>query len=161
MRDVKAANGYIVARVDSSGRVTLGPDPGPIAGLVNSAGEIFDDDAGVRMLGRVSGEGIISNTAFEVVGKVDTWGRVYDRFGVLAGSVEKASDAGVLMLLASPTPTEQSAPATPSENKESALMDEALDLAQEYSAPKVRKNFKPLTDRDLFMERMPRKPEQS
>ncbi|HLW37611.1 MAG TPA: hypothetical protein VKR99_04225, partial [Candidatus Eremiobacteraceae bacterium] len=58
------------------------------------------------------------------------------------------------------TPPEVRAASEPqADTKEGALMSEALDLADEYSKPQVRKDYKPLTDRDLFMERMPRKPE--
>ena len=155
MRDIKGANGFVVARVDSSGMVTLGPDPGPIAGRVSSTGEVFGDDAGVELLGRVDGEGNVTNAGRDVLGKVDAWGRVYERSGTLVGVVEHPTDAGVLMLIAQPV----SSAATPASNaapERSALMDEALELGEAQRFPKVRKDYKPLTDRELFIEGVPR-----
>ena len=61
MRDVKGANGFIVARVDASGNVMMGPDAGPAVGRIGNNGEIYDDDAGVHQVGRVDGEGTIWN----------------------------------------------------------------------------------------------------
>jgi hypothetical protein len=130
--------------------VTLGPDPGPIVGRVSSTGEIFADDAGVQQLGKVDGEGVITGTEREILGKVDAWGHVHDRMGTLVGTVEHPADGGVLMLIAQPA-SSQSAPAAPVEER-SALMDEALELGQAQRFPKVRTDYKPLTDRDLFME---------
>jgi len=158
VRDVKAANGFVVARVDASGFVTLGPEPGPTIGRVSTSGEIYDDDAAVHLVGRVSGEGTVIDTEYQTLGKVDAWGHVYDQSGSIVGKVEKPVDAGVLILLATP-PEVRAASEPQADTKEGALMSEALDLADEYSKPQVRKDYKPLTDRDLFMERMPRKPE--
>lgn len=155
MRDVKSANGFIVARVDSSGNVSLGPDPGPIIGRIGPNGEIYDDDAGVHQVGRVDGQGTISTTEFETVGRVDSWGRVYSTHGDFLGTVEATSDGGVLMFLTQPAITTESQ--TSSSKDSDALMEEALDLANEQrQGPGVRKDYKPLTDRDLFMERLPR-----
>jgi hypothetical protein len=154
MRDIKGANGFVVARVDSSGNITLGPEGGPIVGRATNAGEVFDDEAGVHQIGRVDGEGTIFNMEYESIGKTDAWGRVYDKGGSLVGHVEKAVDAGVLMLMVEPTQTSQAPPPTP--EQESALMREALELGEEQRFPKVRKDYKPLTDRDLHMERLPR-----
>ena len=155
MRDIKGANGFVVARVDSSGMVTLGPDPGPIAGRVSSNGEVFGDDAGVQLLGRVDGEGNITDTARDVLGKVDAWGRVYDRSGSLVGVVEHPSDAGVLMLIAQPT-APATAPPSDTSPERSALMEEALELGEAQRFPRVRRDYKPLTDRELFMEGLPK-----
>jgi hypothetical protein len=154
MRDIKGANGFIVARVDSSGNVTLGADAGPITGRAANSGEIFDDEAGVHQVGRVDGDGNVYNMRYEVLGKVDAWGHVYDRGGCLIGKVEKPVDAGVLMFLAEPTAA--AADATASAEDEPKLMDEALDLAEEHRFPTVRKDYKPLTERDLFMEHLRR-----
>ena len=150
MRDIKGANGFVVARVDSSGMVTLGPDPGPIVGRVSNTGDVFGDDAGVQQLGRVDGEGNVVDAQRDTLGKVDAWGRVYDRSGTLVGTVEAPVDAGVLMLIAQPVsvPISVSAPA----EERSALMDEALELGESQRFPKVRRDYRPLTDRDLFME---------
>src|SRR5579864_4001780 len=140
MRDVKAANGYIVARVDASGFVTLGADPGPIAGFAASTGEIYDDEAGVHCVGRVSGDGQIIDSEYMIVGKVDSWGRVFDRLDTQVGKVEKTVDAGVLLFLATP-PDVLAAAAPKPDLKEDSLMNEALDLADEFSRPKVKKDI--------------------
>jgi hypothetical protein len=151
VRDIKGANGFVVARVDASGLVTLGPEAGPIAGLVNNAGEIFADEAGAQHLGRVDGEGTVFDLQRDAIGKVDTWGRVYDRSGSLVGNVEKACDAGVLMLIAQPV---ESTSAQIGPDDRGALMAEALELGEAQRFPKVRKDYKPLSDRDLFMEHL-------
>jgi hypothetical protein len=154
VRDVKGSNGFIVARVDSSGNVTLGPDAGPIVGRATNSGEIYDDESGVHQVGRVDGEGSVFNMQQEVLGKVDAWGRVFDRSGSVVGKVEKAVDGGVLLLIAEPV--EQTMAAAPAAEESSALMDEAMELADAQRFPQVRKDTKPLTDRDLFMEHLPR-----
>ncbi len=154
MRDVKGANGFVIARVDASGNVTLGPDPGPIVGRVGEGGEIYDDDAGVHQVGRVDGEGTIFNASYEAVGKVDAWGRVYTPLGDLLGSVLKPRDAGVLIFLAGIVETEGTSE-TPAD-EDTSLMDEALGLAEDQRFPSVRKDAKPLTERDLFTERLRR-----
>lgn len=151
MRDVKGANGFIVARVDSSGNVTLGPEGGPIVGRATNAGEVFDDEAGVHQVGRVDGEGAVFTMQQELLGKVDAWGRVHDASGTLVGQVEKPVDAGVLMLIAQPVQV-SGASAAPGET--SALMQEAMELSDAHRFPTVRKDYKPLTDRDLFMEHL-------
>jgi hypothetical protein len=145
VRDVKGSNGSIVARVDSSGNVTLGPDAGPIVGRATNSGEIYDDESGVHQVGRVDGEGSIFNMQQETLGKVDAWGRVYDRSGSVVGKVEKAVDGGVLLLIAEPV--EQAIAAAPTADESSALMNEAMELADAQRFPQVRKDTKPLTDR--------------
>jgi hypothetical protein len=154
MRDVKGANGFVIGRVDASGNVTLGPDPGPIVGRVGEGGEIYDDDAGVHQVGRVDGEGTITDMRYELAGKVDAWGRVFTPLGELLGTVEKPRDAGVLVflagLVAAPPAEEQPV------EEDTSLMDEALDLAEEKRFPGVRKDAKPLTERDLFIEHLRR-----
>ncbi len=157
MRDIIGANGEIVARIDSSGYVTLGPDPGPIVGLAASTGEIYDDEAGVHLVGRVSGDGQINNADYQPSGRVDSWGRVFDNIGCQLGKVEKPIDGGVLVFLTLPPQATTAAPQA--DLKENALMSEAMELADEFNRPRVRKEYKPLTDRDLFIEAVPRKPE--
>src|SRR5579864_1331943 len=130
----------------------MGPDSGPVVGRIGNAGEIYDDDAGVHQVGRVDGEGTIWNMEYEAIGKVDAWGRVHAPTGELIGKVEKPTDAGVLIFLAGLAPT-KSEPVAPL-NEDAALMKEALDLADEQRFPGVRKDAKPLTDRDLFMEHL-------
>ncbi len=154
VRDIKGANGFIAARVDSSGNITLGSDPGPIVGRVTNAGEVFDDEAGAHQIGRVDGDGQIFNMEYELLGKVDPWGRVYEPSGSLVGQVEKSVDAGALLLFIEPTQPMQAPAASP--DQEATLMNEALELSQEHSFPKIRKDYKPLTDRDLFMEHLRR-----
>jgi hypothetical protein len=153
MRDVKGSNGFTVARVDSSGNVTLGPEGGPIVGRAANSGEIYDDDAGVNQVGRVDSEGSVFNMQHETLGKVDAWGRVYDRSGSLVGKVEKPIDGGVLLLIAEPVgQTATSATAA----EDTSMMTEAMELADAQRFPQVRKDSKPLTDRDLFMEHLRR-----
>ncbi|HXN08635.1 MAG TPA: hypothetical protein VN860_03145 [Candidatus Acidoferrales bacterium] len=154
MRDVKGSNGFIVARVDSSGNVTLGPDAGPIVGRAANTGEIYDDESGVHQVGRVDSEGSVFNMQHETLGKVDAWGRVYDRSGSVVGKVEKLIDGGVLLLIAEPV--EQAATAATAADDTSTLMNEAMELADAQRFPQVRKDSKPLTDRDLFMEHLRR-----
>jgi len=154
VRDVKGSNGSIVARVDSSGNITLGPEGGPIVGRATNAGEIYDDESGVNQVGRVDGEGTVFSMQHEKLGKVDTWGRVYDRSGSVVGHVEKTVDGGVLLLIAEPVAQTSSAP--PALEETSALMNEAMELADAQRFPQVRKDSKPLTDRDLFMEHLRR-----
>ena len=154
MRDVKGSNGSIVARVDSSGNITLGPDAGPIVGRAANTGEIYDDESGVHQVGMVDGEGSVFNMQHQTLGKVDAWGRVYDRSGSVVGKVEKPIDGGVLLLIAEPN--EQTTTAAPAPDESSALMNEAMELAEAQRFPQVRKDSKPLTDRDLFMEHLPR-----
>jgi hypothetical protein len=152
VREIKGVNGWVLARVDSSGRVTLGAEAGPIVGLVTARGEVYDDEAGAHQLGFVDGEGTVTNDQREILGKVDAWGRVHDRLGTLVGNVEKPCDAGVLMLIAQPvtsSPTQSAAP-----DERAPLMDEALELGEAERFPKIRKDYKPLTDRDLFMEHL-------
>ena len=154
MRDVKGSNGSIVARVDSSGNITLGPDAGPIVGRATNSGEIYDDESGVHQVGRVDGEGSVFNMRQEALGKVDAWGRVYDRSGSVVGRVEKTVDGGVLLLIAEPV--EQATAVPPAADESATLMNEAMELAEGQRFPQVRKDSKPLTDRDLFMEHLPR-----
>lgn len=157
MRDVKSAEGFIVARVDSSGNVSAGPEPGPVVGRVQTSGAVFDDDGGVHQVGRVDGEGAVFDSRHELVGKVDAWGRVYDPFGGLVGTVQSRVDAGVLLLLAQPPVTKAQEPGLSSSPAAAgSLMEEATELAEEHRFPGIRKDYKPLTDRDVFMEHRPR-----
>jgi hypothetical protein len=148
MRDVKGANGTIVARVDGAGNVMLGTESGPAIGRVTNGGEIYDDDAGVHQVGRVEAEGTIVTMQYQLIAKVDTWGRVRTPDGDLLGTVEKPCDAGALVFLTGLV-TIPEAPAPKVED--GSLMTEALDLGTE-NFPGVRKDYKPLTDRDLFIE---------
>jgi hypothetical protein len=150
MRDVKGANGIILARVDGAGNVMLGTEPGPVVGRVNNSGEIYDDDAGVHQVGRVEGDGTIITMEYEPIAKVDAWGRVRALDGELFGTVEKPCDAGALVFLTGLVMIPQ-APAPRVED--TSLMAEALDLGDQ-TFPGVRKDYKPLTDRDLFTERL-------
>jgi hypothetical protein len=152
MRDVKGANGVIVARVDGAGNVMMGTEAGPVVGRVNNSGEIYDDDAGVHQVGRVEGDGTVVTMQYEPIAKVDSWGRVQAPDGELLGTVEKPCDAGALVFLTGLVTIPQvAAPKA----EDTSLMAEALDLG-EQDFPGVRKDYKPLTDRDLFTERLRR-----
>ncbi len=153
MREIKGANGFVVARVDAEGQVTMGRDAGPISGRVGSKGEIYDDDAGVHQVGYVDGSGAVFDMRHETRGSVDSWGHVFNARGELVGSVTHPADAGVLLLL-----VDEAAYALPvpgAADTGSSLMDEALELAADVQRPGIRKDYKPLTDRDVFLEHLP------
>ena len=158
MRELKGPNGWVVARVDSSGYVTLGNEPGPVVGKATNGGEVYDDDAGANQVGHVDLEGTIYDMRYQELGKVDGWGRVYDTSGMLIGNVEKPVDAGVLMLLVAPPEPARSGNAADS-GQSGSLMNDALELADDHRFPKVRRNFKPLTESDLYIERLAPKTE--
>ncbi len=158
MRELKGPNGWVVARVDSSGFVTLGNEPGPIVGKATNGGEVYDDDGGTNQVGHVDLEGNIFDMQYQELGRVDGWGRVYDKSGMLIGNVEKPVDAGVLMLLVAPPEPARSGSAGDS-GQSASLMNDALELAEDHRFPKVRRDFKPLTESDLYIERLPPKSE--
>jgi hypothetical protein len=152
VREIKGANGFVVARVDAEGQVTLGRDAGPISGRVGSKGEIYDDDAGVHQVGYVDGSGTVFDGGHETRGSVDSWGHVFNARGELVGSVTHPADAGVLLLIVDQAAYERTAPAA---DAGGSLMDEALELAAELQRPGTRKDYKPLSDRDVFLEHLP------
>ena len=149
MRQVRGADGNIAATIDSSGRVMLGSEPGPIIGLLRSDAHVFEGELGIEDLGRIDADSRVYNAMHEAVGSVDASGRVMDIGQRTVGYVELPGDGAVLLLLVArhaPGVLEHEPPA----DAKSPMMDEALSLAEEDRTPHIRKNYKPLTDDDVF-----------
>jgi hypothetical protein len=150
MRYVHGADGDVVATIDSSGRITLGMEPGAVVGIILSKTEVYADEAGAEWVGRIDPDRHIVNPEYEIVGTVDVSGRVLDPVGRTLGHVEEAVDGAVLILLIGRIrPEVISGPAPPGES-EATMMDDVLELADEQKTPGVRKNFRPLTDAEVF-----------
>lgn len=150
MRYVHGADGDVVATVDSSGRVTLGMEPGAVIGRILSSTEVYGDEAGAEWLGRIDPDRHIVNPQFEIVGTVDVIGRVLDPVGRMLGRVEEPVDGAVLILVVGRVRPEVISGPKPPVESETTMMDDVLELADERNVPGVRKNFKPLTDAEVF-----------
>lgn len=122
MRRILAPDDRVVACVDGSGIVSLGPEPGEPAGLVRG-NETFADLDGTQRLCIVEGGGAVLNDRYESIGNVDGQGRVTNEHAAFCGRVEEPADAGVLLCLV----RDQVAlsPETPAPH--ASLMDELLD----------------------------------
>lgn len=149
MRNIYGADGNIAARVDSSGRVSLGFEPSAIVGLIRSDTDVFIGEAGVELLGRIDSDGHVFDAQHQVVGNVDASGRVLDVTARLVGTVELAIDGAALLLLVGSLTPDALRPPPPPEPKRS-VMEEALELAEEDHFPGIRKNYRPLTDDEVF-----------
>lgn len=149
MRNIFGADGNVAARVDSSGRVSLGRESGAVVGLVRSQIEVFAGEAGVEFLGRIDADGRIYDAQHQIVGSVDASGRVLDVTKRLVGTVELAVDGAALLLLVGSLDPGALRPPPPPEPKKS-IMEEALELAQQDTFPGIRKNYRPLTDAEVF-----------
>lgn len=149
MRNIFGADGSIAARVDSSGRVSLGFEPSATVGLVRSHTDVFAGEAGVEWLGRVDADGRVYDAQHQVVGNVDASGRVLDVTARLVGTVELAVDGAALLLLVGSLAPDALRPPPPPEPKRS-IMEEAMELASEDHYPGIRKNYRPLTDDEVF-----------
>ncbi|HYK53182.1 MAG TPA: hypothetical protein VEV38_06600 [Candidatus Eremiobacteraceae bacterium] len=149
MRNIFGADGNIAARVDSSGRVTLGFEPSATVGLVRSDTDVFAGEAGVEWLGRVDADGRVYDAQHQVVGNIDASGRVLDITARLVGTVELAVDGAALLLLVGSLAPDSLRPPPPPEPKRS-IMEEAMELASEDHYPGIRKNYRPLTDDEVF-----------
>ena len=149
MRNVYGADGNVAARIDSSGRVCLGFEAGAVVGLVRSETDVFAGEAGVEFLGRVDADGHVYDAQHQIVGSVDASGRVLDVTMRLVGTVELAVDGAALLLLVGSLAPDALRPPPPPEPKRS-IMEEALELAEEDRFPSVRKNYRPLTDDEVF-----------
>jgi hypothetical protein len=150
MRHVYSANGTVVATIDSSGRVTLGADPGATVGLVRADTDVFAGETGVEWLGRVDSDRRVFDARYQFVGSIDVSGRVTDQTGRLVGTASDAVDgAALLLLVATLAPDSVAAPASPPQTT-STVMDEVTALAEEQGGPGIRKSFKPLTDEDVY-----------
>lgn len=149
MRNVYGADGNVAARVDSSGRVSLGRESGAVVGLVRAETDVFAGEAGVEFLGRVDSDGHVYDAQHQIVGSIDASGRVLDVTMRLVGTVEAAVDGAALLLLVGALDPDVLRPPPPPEPSRS-IMEEALELAQEDRFPGVRKNYRPLTDDEVF-----------
>jgi len=149
MRSIFGADGDIAATVDSIGRVSLGRQPGPIVGLIRSETDVFAGEAGAEWLGRIDAEGHLFDAQYEIVGTGDASGRVVDVAARKVGTVEQPVDgAALILLVGSLAPDSLSPP--PAAERTRSIMDEALELAGEDRGPAIRKNYRPLTDDEVF-----------
>ena len=150
MRYVYGSDGNVAATVDSSGRVTLGVEPGAIVGLVRGDTDVFAGEAGAEWLGRVDSDRRVFDTQHQCVGSVDVNGRILDVTGRMVGTAHTAIDgAALLLLVASLAPDAVAAPLPPP-SAASTMMDEVIAMSEESAQPGVRKNYKPLTDEEVF-----------
>jgi len=149
---VYRVDGNVAATIDSVGRVTLGNESGAFVGVVRGDTEVYGDEAGGELLGRIDSDRRVFDARHEFVGSVDASGRVLDMMGRLVGKAEEAIDGAALLLLVGSLDPQAIAPASPPAESLSTMMDEVLALADENerAGPGVRKNAKPLTDEDVF-----------
>ena len=150
MRHVYGTDGNVAATIDSAGKVTLGIEPGPAVGLVIADTDVFAGEAGAERLGRVDANGRIFDAHYQFVGSYDASGRVLDVTGRMIGTASQAIDAAALILLAGAFAPHLVSPPTPPSTPPTTVMDEVIAISEEDSGPKVRKNYKPLTDEDIF-----------
>jgi hypothetical protein len=156
LRYVYGVTGNVAATIDSSGRVTLGTEPGEAIGIVQGDTTVFGDEAGAEKLGSIDPEGHIRDAQYQVVGNVDVIGRVTDMTGRMIGRAEFPIDGAVLLLLVVPVNPE-AAELAPPPDAVSTMMEEALSLAEEHAVPGVRKNYRKLTDEDVYGKAPPKK----
>ena len=150
MRYVYGADGNVAATIDSAGMVTLGSEPGAIVGVVRSDTDVFAGEAGAQWLGRVDSDRRIFDAQYQVVGSIDASGRVRDVTGRIVGTASEAVDGAALLLLAGSLAPDLLEPPRPPAAGQATVMDEVRELAGEDAGPRVRKNYKPLTDEDVF-----------
>jgi hypothetical protein len=137
MRPVYGESGSVVAVVDSSGAVTLGDGPGPVVGVVRG-NEIFGDEAGSRLLGRVDADGRIIDADYEIIGRVEASLLVADSQSRRVGRVHDPVDGGVLLLLVEAIDLAASAaPPVPDEGAPT-VMDEVLAVESIAKYPAFR-----------------------
>jgi hypothetical protein len=157
VRYVYGATGGVAAMVESSGIVTLGTGGGPPIGLVRGDREVFSDEAGGNRIGSVDPDGRIRDEHYQVVGHVDAMGRVLESSGRLVGRAEFPVDGAVLLLLVGVLEPDLLVASTPTPNDTKTIMEETLSLQEEQSVPGVRKNYRKLTDADVFGTPPPKK----
>ena len=152
MRFIYRMDGNVAATIDSVGRVTLGQGEGPVVGVIRGETEVFGDEAGAELLGRIDSDRRIFDYRHEFVGSVDASGRVLDMTGRMVGSVHEAIDGAALLLLVGALAPEAVAPPAPPPEALSTMMDDVIALADdnEKAGPGIRKNVKPLTDEEVF-----------
>jgi hypothetical protein len=150
MRHVYGADGNVAATIDSSGAVTIGSEPSAVVGLLRGETDVFAGEAGAEWLGRIGADGRVFDAQYQFVGAVDVNGRITDSTGRTVGSTGHAADGAVLLLLVGALVPGLLAPPPPPQSATSTIMDEVAALAEENAMPGVRKNYKPLTDDDVF-----------
>jgi len=152
VRYVYRSDGNVAATIDSVGRVTLGQESGAIVGVIRGDTEVFGDEAGAELLGRIDSDRRVFDAHHEFVGSVDASGRVLDMVGRMVGKADEAIDGAALLLLVAALAPELVAPPAPPPDSLSTMMDDVLALADENAAagPRIRKDAKPLTDEDVF-----------
>jgi hypothetical protein len=149
VRYVYGINGEVAATIDSTGRVTLGGEPGPAIGLVRNDTTVYGDEAGAERLGAVDAENRIRDAQHQVVGWVDASGRIIDSTSRTVGHAELPIDGAVLLLLIAPRNPAAVELAPPPEVS-STMMDDALALAEDHAMPGVRKHYRKLTDDEVY-----------
>jgi len=152
VRFVYRMDGNVAATIDSIGRVTLGQGAGAIVGVIRGETEVFGDEAGAELLGRIDSDRRVWDARHEFVGSVDASGRVLDMTGRMVGSAHEAIDGAALLLLVGSLDPQAVAPPPPPPEALSTMMDEVIALADENekAGPGIRKNVKPLTDEEIF-----------
>jgi len=150
MRSVYGIDGNVAATIDSSGHVMVGPDPGPIVGVILSDSEVYSGEAGDELLGRIDSDSNIVDAQYQLVASVDVNGRVRDTLGRPLGQVEQPVDGAVLVLLVGRIAPETISLPVPPSDAGATVMDEVLELADASSRPGIKKNYKPLTDADVL-----------
>jgi hypothetical protein len=137
---VYGVTGSVVAVVDSMGAVTLGDGPGPVIGAVRG-NEIFGDEAGAQLVGRVDSDGRVYDADYEIVGRVEASLLVADKHASRAGRVFELVDAGVLLLLVPAHEREAPRVDPASGDGAATVMDEvfAAESSVRYSGPRGRR----------------------
>jgi hypothetical protein len=118
--------------------------------LVRSDTDVFAGEAGAEWLGRVDADHRIFNAQYEFVGSMDASGRIFDVTGRIVGTASQPVDAAALLLLVSALAPEALSPQAPPADLPATVMDEVTALAEENQNPGIRKDYKPLTDDDVF-----------
>ena len=152
MRYVYRTDGNVAATIDSIGRVTLGQESGAVVGVIRGETEVFGDEAGAELLGRIDSDRRVFDARHEFVGSVDASGRVLDMVGRMVGKAHEAIDGAALLLLVGALEPDAVAPPAPPPESLSTMMDDVIALADENerAGPRIRKDAKPLTDEDVF-----------
>lgn len=150
MRKVYAPDGSVAAMVDAQGRVTIGPDPGPTVAIVRSGTHLYEGEAGSSHLGHVDANGHIVDERNEVVGRVDSECRIYDRTdSPMCRGSERIDGAILLLVVSKHAPAALERPALGGAVATS-VMDEVLDLAERERSPGQKPKRAPLTDEDVL-----------
>jgi len=160
MRNIRYSNGTVAAQVDAQGRITLGDGSGPSIGLIRHNLEVFADEAGAFRIARIDADGRVFNEQHEHIGHTNQSGVVHDRVARPVGLAQEPIDGAVLVLIhegllpaGGPSgPAQSDLSSSQSQPRvEPTVMDEVLTLSQDDPLyPGVRRNYRPLTDDELF-----------